>query len=72
MEFLVRITVTRPDGLDEKDWSGLLERERAHATDYQRKGHILRIWRVPGTSANVGVWQAQDATDCTGCCPACP
>lgn len=63
MEFLVRIKVTRPVHLDDSAWSSLLESERSQATEYRRQGHISRVWRVPGTSANVGVWEAQDATD---------
>jgi muconolactone D-isomerase len=63
MEYLVRIKVSRPVQLRDDEWSDLLDRERDHATDYVRGGRIVRIWRVPGTSTNVGIWRAADATE---------
>jgi muconolactone D-isomerase len=62
MEFLVRIRVSLPPDLDAAAREELLERERLRGFELKRQGVILRIWRVPGRLANVGIWQAPDAT----------
>jgi muconolactone D-isomerase len=36
------------------------EAERAGAL--REAGSIVRIWRIPGRTANVGLWEAPDAT----------
>jgi muconolactone D-isomerase len=63
MEYLVRIRVSRPSNIGDGEWSAIVEREHTHALGYLRQGHIVRIWRVPGTTSNVGVWQAPDTTE---------
>ena len=40
----------------------LLEQERARGQELKARGVIQRIWRLPGRNANVGIWQAPDAT----------
>lgn len=62
-EYLVRITVNRPVAMADSQWDSVLQREAEHAGRYRAAGTILRIWRLPGTTANVGVWSAQSATD---------
>lgn len=62
-EYLVRITLSRPVAIDDDTWTAVLEAERVVGLDYRRRGVMVRIWRVPGTSANVGVWSASDATE---------
>jgi muconolactone D-isomerase len=62
-EFLVRITVQRPNAIDDDDWVSLLAAEREVGLDYRRRGVVQRIWRVPGTTSNVGVWTAVDASE---------
>ncbi|MWA04921.1 muconolactone delta-isomerase [Actinomadura sp. LD22] len=62
-EFLVRIAVTRPASFDDDRWREVLAAEADVATGYREAGLITRIWRLPGTTANVGVWQAADATE---------
>lgn len=61
-EFLVRITLTKPDQVDERWWSDLLQSEGRVGRDYRRNGIIRRIWRIPGTTSNVGIWDAPDAS----------
>lgn len=41
----------------------LLEAERSRGRALREQGTILRIWRLPGARANVGVWSAEKATD---------
>jgi muconolactone D-isomerase len=65
-EYLVRIVLERPAGVGDEDWSALLDRESEVGLDYRRRGIIQRIWRVPGTTSNVGLWHAADATELDG------
>ncbi len=62
-EFLVVIEVTRPAGTPDSEWAALLEREAARGREYRSSGVIRRIWRVPGTRQNIGIWEAVDATE---------
>jgi muconolactone D-isomerase len=40
----------------------LLEAEAATAQAMRSDGVIVRIWRIPGRLANVGIWSSPDAT----------
>ena len=62
MEFLVRIEFALPSDMAEDARDRLLEQERARGQELRAAGVIQRIWRLPGRNANVGIWQAQDAT----------
>ena len=62
-EYLVRIVVRRPDNVDDETWTSVLAAERAAGLDYRRRGVLRRIWRLPGTTANVGLWSAVDASE---------
>jgi muconolactone D-isomerase len=56
-EFLVRIAVDMPERDDE-----LIAAERAYGRSLMEDGTIVRIWRVPGTTGNVGIWSAPNVT----------
>ena len=62
-EYLVRIALKRPNAIDDQSWATLLAAEREVGLDYRRHGVMQRIWRVPGTQRNVGVWSAADASE---------
>ena len=62
-EFLVHISVQRPEGVDDEHWRATMADEARVGADYRRKGVIVRIWRFPGTASNIGVWTASDATE---------
>jgi muconolactone D-isomerase len=62
MEFLVQIAIDFPHGLPRSERETLAAAERVRGLELKRSGIISRIWRVPGKRANVGVWQAADAT----------
>ncbi len=62
MEFLVHITITLPRDMPEAERALLLDAEHARGQELRGEGTISRIWRIPGRYANVGVWQAVDAT----------
>jgi muconolactone D-isomerase len=60
VEFLVQIQVNLPPDLDA---GALLEQEQARGRELRDTGTIVRMWRVPGRIANVGIWEAADATE---------
>ena len=62
MEFLVQIQVTLPPQLPESERARLADAEARRGRELRGAGTIVRIWRVPGRTANVGIWQAADAT----------
>lgn len=62
-EYLVGIRVKRPAAMDDSEWNELLSREAAQARRYRETGIIVRIWRLPGTTANLGIWSADTATE---------
>lgn len=62
MEFLVRIQVNWPPDGDEDLRRSLVEREAQRARELAAQGVIVRLWRVPGRWANLGLWRAPDAS----------
>jgi len=62
VEFLVQIQVLLPADMDPAVKAGLVEREQARGRELKDTGTIVRMWRIPGRVANVGIWQAADAT----------
>jgi muconolactone D-isomerase len=63
MEFLVRIDIDLSPDMDPDRRAALVEAEAARGRELREAGTIVRIWRVPGRLANVGVWSAADATE---------
>ena len=62
MEFLVRIYIELPPEMPAERERELREAEAVRARELRAAGTIVRIWRLPGQTANVGVWAAPDAT----------
>lgn len=63
VEFLVQIQVNIPTSMSADELSALTDAERSRGKQLQSAGTIHRIWRVPGTRNNVGIWRAADATE---------
>ncbi len=63
MEFLVEIDVHWPPDGDRARRDALIEEEVASAARLAAEGKLRRLWRVPGRWANVGLWEARDATE---------
>jgi muconolactone D-isomerase len=61
-EYLVRIAVALPQALEPARRAELIAAERELGRRLVEDGTIVRIWRVPATTNNVGVWRADDAT----------
>lgn len=62
MEFLVRLAIDLPVDMPAPDRQALQTAEAERAGALRDGGTIVRIWRLPGRTANVGVWAAPDAT----------
>jgi muconolactone D-isomerase len=62
VEFLVQIQVNLPPAMDIGEREALMVAEQARGRELRDSGVIVRMWRVPGRLANVGIWDAEDAT----------
>ncbi len=62
MEFAVDIEVRLPSDLPAGERAALLADEERRGRELHADGTIVRIWRVPGRLANLGIWSAADAT----------
>jgi muconolactone D-isomerase len=60
-EFLVSIEFDLPDDLGEEGRATLVAAEAKRGRELADAGTIVRIWRIPGRRANVGIWSARDA-----------
>jgi muconolactone D-isomerase len=58
MEFLVQIQVDFPPDMPAQQLADVMAREIERGRELRDAGTIVRIWRVPGRTANVGVWSA--------------
>lgn len=63
MQFLVQIESREQPPGDQSYLDDLAERERERGLELRRAGIIREIWRVAGRQANVGIWEAADATE---------
>ena len=62
MEFLVNIQINWPLDMDPAFKEEISQAERRHAAGLIERGHLVRMWRVPGRTENWGLWRAADAT----------
>ena len=63
MEFLVRIEIDLSRGVTEPQRRELLEAEAERGRELLASGALRRIWRVPGRSANISLYETSDATE---------
>jgi muconolactone D-isomerase len=63
MEFLVEIEIEWPPSMPEDERAALLAAEAVRGRELRDAGSIVRMWRIPGRRANVGLWQAADASE---------
>ena len=62
MEFLVEIETKWPPDGDPDRRAKLGSAESARAKELAAQGILKKLWRIPGTWRNVGLWEAPDAT----------
>jgi muconolactone D-isomerase len=58
MQFKVEIVVKIPGDWTQEQIMGIYAAEMIRGHELRQAGRILRIWRVVGQRANVGIWQA--------------
>lgn len=63
MDFLVQIQVNFPPDLPADELAAVVEREAHRGRELQEAGTIVRIWRIPGRTANVAIWSGADADE---------
>jgi muconolactone delta-isomerase len=57
-EFLTTFTISVPAGTPAQTVDDTEAREARRANDLARQGHLLRLWRLPGRSRALGLWNA--------------
>jgi muconolactone D-isomerase len=62
VEFLVEIENRFPPDGDPDQKAKLVAGEAARARELAAEGILRKLWRIPGTVRNVGLWEASDAT----------
>jgi muconolactone delta-isomerase len=60
-EFLTTFTVAVPSAADAGVVEELEQRESQRTSELAADGLLIRLWRLPGNSRNLGHWQAHDA-----------
>ena len=60
-EFLVEIEIELPPSMPDDERTAMLSAEAERGRELRDAGSIIRMWRVPGRRANVGLWEAADA-----------
>ena len=63
MEFLVQIQVNFPPDMPAEQLADVIAREEARGWELKNAGTIVRVWRIPGRRANVGIWRGETADD---------
>lgn len=75
MEFLVRSENRMPPETPAEVRERIRTAERARAVELREAGVLKRLWRVPGRTATIGLYEAPDATalhDALASLPAAP
>jgi muconolactone delta-isomerase len=62
-EFLTAFTIAVPEGTPDREVADTEAREAQRAKVLARQGHLLRLWRLPGQSRALGLWDARDAAE---------
>ena len=59
-EFLTTFTTVIPEGTPGQVVEDTEAREAERAKELAGQGHLLRLWRLPGESRALGLWDARD------------
>jgi muconolactone D-isomerase len=63
VEFLVRFEIAIPSDIDPTQLKATMAEERRRGTALWESGKLVRLWRVPGTRASLGLYRFTDATE---------
>jgi muconolactone D-isomerase len=75
MEFLVEFATNVPDGTPDAEVEQREQAEAIAAAELVAKGHLMRLWRVPGASdapTAIGLYRADSQTQLDGLLAALP
>jgi len=59
-EFLVKFTLSVPEGTPAQTIDDAEAREAQRANDLAQNGHLRRLWKLPAPGQALGLWQAKD------------
>jgi muconolactone delta-isomerase len=62
-EFLTTFTTRVPEGTPSPAVHDAETREAQRAKELAAQGHLLRLWRLPGQSRALGLWNARDPAE---------
>ncbi len=62
-EFLTTFTISVPEGTPSRTVHDTEAREAQRAKELAGQGHLLRLWRLPGQSRTLGLWNARDPAE---------
>ncbi len=62
-EFLTVFTIGIPNGTANQTVADTETREAQRARELAGQGHLLRLWRLPGESRALGLWNAKDPAE---------
>jgi muconolactone delta-isomerase len=62
-EFLTVFTIGIPNGTASQTVADTETREAQRARELAGQGHLLRLWRLPGESRALGLWNAKDPAE---------
>ena len=63
MEYLVAMTTHVPDGTPDRAVEDVQAREAARSRELAAAGQLLRLWRLPGPSRALGLWNAESPAE---------
>lgn len=62
-EFLIRIELTAPPGIDPQVLQGLRQKEALRARQLAASGNLIRLWRAQTDWGNWGLWSCRSRDD---------
>jgi muconolactone delta-isomerase len=62
-EFLTTFTTSVPEGTPSRTVHDTEAREAQRAKELAGQGHLLRLWKLPGESRALGLWNARDPAE---------
>ena len=62
-EFLTTFTISVPEGTPAQAVDDTEAREARRAKELAGQGHLLRLWRLPGRSRALGLWNAGSSAE---------
>ena len=62
-DFLTEFVTTVPGGVDARTVESTEVQEAQSAREFAEKGHLVRLWTLPGASRALGLWRVKDGAE---------